>query len=380
MISTEKRENVIGSEKECEICGKFFVITTWNRKYCDDCSPNSDKAKLKQEKALKDSIHRLYEPKILTITCFECGREHKTTRKLLVTGEKYEENGEEITPTFCCFQHRDLWEKKREKCACCGKPLYGNEYYINSQGQISHKYCSAECEDEYARKTHKCECCGRPLTETDYCHADKPDTLWYCSDKCRHDGWEERALKGEKGYYICQWCGKPYKRSQPGTFCSRKCYSESVAAKKHADILHTQKQGIMTDLTQKRIKVRTNCAICNKGFVVEVPVPYDGLGVFTCSDDCKKELYRLKVLQKKRERQKLVELKAEQLAKEKFETMKAAEKRKKKKEAEENTPLCASCKVSYADCERMQSNFRIIPKGAHYNSRGILRECPKYRG
>ena len=31
MISTEKRENVIGSEKECEICGKFFVGSSSTR-------------------------------------------------------------------------------------------------------------------------------------------------------------------------------------------------------------------------------------------------------------------------------------------------------------------------------------------------------------
>ena len=42
--------------------------------------------------------------------------------------------------------------------------------------------------------------------------------------------------------------------------------------------------------------------------------------------------------------------------------------------------LCASCKVCYKDCERMTSDFRISPKGAKYDSNGVLIECPKYVG
>ena len=72
------------AEIECEICGKYFTPTTHNRKYCDDCSPHSDIAKARQARALKSSIRRLYTPEILSFTCKECGRDFKTTRKLII--------------------------------------------------------------------------------------------------------------------------------------------------------------------------------------------------------------------------------------------------------------------------------------------------------
>ena len=58
----------------------------------------------------------------------------------------------------------------------------------------------------------------------------------------------------------------------------------------------------------------------------------------------------------------------------------ATDRRRKEQEAYiRQNGLCGICKTPYLDCERMQSNFRIIPKGAKYVD-GKIQYCPKYRG
>ena len=39
---------------------------------------------------------------------------------------------------------------------------------------------------------------------------------------------------------------------------------------------------------------------------------------------------------------------------------------------------CGICTTSYKDCERMQSEFRVIPKGARYVNSKIV-QCPKFK-
>ena len=39
---------------------------------------------------------------------------------------------------------------------------------------------------------------------------------------------------------------------------------------------------------------------------------------------------------------------------------------------------CGICTTSYKDCERMQSEFRVIPKGAKYVNSKIV-QCPKFK-
>ena len=58
----------------------------------------------------------------------------------------------------------------------------------------------------------------------------------------------------------------------------------------------------------------------------------------------------------------------------------ATDRRRKEQEAYiRQNGLCGICKTPYLDCERMQSNFRIIPKGAKYVD-GKIQYSPKYRG
>ena len=54
-------------------------------------------------------------------------------------------------------------------------------------------------------------------------------------------------------------------------------------------------------------------------------------------------------------------------------------RRTKQEDKISDAPLCATCRVIYKNCERMQSDFRIIPEGAHYNAKGVLTVCPKYK-
>lgn len=41
--------------------------------------------------------------------------------------------------------------------------------------------------------------------------------------------------------------------------------------------------------------------------------------------------------------------------------------------------ICAVCRVSNKDCERVQSDFVIIPEGARFNKNGKISECPNFK-
>lgn len=41
--------------------------------------------------------------------------------------------------------------------------------------------------------------------------------------------------------------------------------------------------------------------------------------------------------------------------------------------------ICAVCRVNNKDCERVQSDFIIIPEGARLNKNGKICECPNFK-
>ena len=199
----------------------------------------------------------------------------------------------------------------------------------------------------------------------------------YCSDECRKKGWLKKAEEGNPYYHICEECGKAYKRDpkKKGHFCSKDCYLEAM------DKGWTSPDRLTAP--GKTMKIRTKCAACGKAIEKQVRLPYDGLTTFVCNRECKQaylerqdELKRAQLAKDKARKEAERRRKAEEAVKE-LERQRLLEQTRKEKE--ESTPLCASCRTPYSDCERMQSEFRVIPKGAHYNSRGVLRICPKYK-
>ena len=41
--------------------------------------------------------------------------------------------------------------------------------------------------------------------------------------------------------------------------------------------------------------------------------------------------------------------------------------------------ICYLCRVKNKDCERIQSDFVIIPEGARFNKNGKICECPNFK-
>lgn len=339
-------------EIECQICGKMFIPSRAGRKYCDDCSPNSDNLKKKLNTAMKESRNRTKEENILEFTCLECSKNFKTIYKLIFPlhhrdKQKDVENGQ----VFCSRKCQEAYIRKHLYCKNCGIILYGHDY--QTRYGLSEDYCSPECEEEYLRKTKKCVWCNKSL-------ADVTDirTAEFCSDECREKGWRQRTDQGWAGYYICENCKKPYhintlSSERKSYFCSSECKKEAKAKGwKEPD---------------KYMKIKLTCNVCKSSRFVEVKLPYN-TSTYICSDECREKYKKLQKHRNEEDQRHIATiLKRRQ-------TTKTGNKNDK-----EHTPLCADCKISYKDCERMQSEFRIIPKGARYNKYGVLTVCPKYK-
>ena len=141
---------------------------------------------------------------------------------------------------------------------------------------------------------------------------------------------------------ICPECGGEFIKDSK--FCSRKCYLQFVKK--------PQKRTVNT--------VRMKCMVCEKEF--QCPVTNTTFPV--CSDSCVEE-HKKKIKQER----------------EKIEAKKKQEREEKKKAQQqkfiEENGLCSICKTSYMDCERMQTNFHISPKGASFQNGKVMR-CPKF--
>ena len=174
-------------EKECGICGKYFITNNSARMYCDDCSQHYRQKKREYTNAYIASKKRMYEPEVIERTCGQCGKTYKTIYKLLIGC--CDENG--IHKNFCARKCYIDFKQERAFCSVCGKSMVGNNRF-NINNTTGTFYCSDECEEkgkyEIAKKNgwvRKCVHCGKEFIRKDgyFCSAD-------CHRAAVKDGWK----------------------------------------------------------------------------------------------------------------------------------------------------------------------------------------------
>ena len=320
-------------EKECPICGTLFETSSANRKYCDNCRTHPEQKWKKAEYALQDSINRTYQPRLAKLTCEYCGKEHVIPVKLLYKVKLTagsQNNWDEKNHYFCCAEHLEYAVRDHAVCEECGQSLKDKPFNILAH----HHYCSEEC-----------------------------------SQKAKS------RIAADSGYvYTCQNCGKEYIRfAKSSTFCSRECMSEAVK-KGWRSPKSIENEKIKES---KKTTIVLKCKVCKRKFKKTYPnieeltcaVRNQTLPLF-CSKDCA-------VVYSEAEKAHIEAVQKAKHKKTQAEGKKANGNTTSK--SVKGTDICATCKVSYKDCERMQSNFRILPEGAHYDANGVLTTCPKFK-
>ena len=166
-------------EKECDICGAFFVPTRSYQKYCPKCSKDSYRLKIKMQKNLDRIARAYYEPTYYKHICKQCGTEFESTAEI-------------------------------------------------------QNFCNGRCSFMYRREHAVCEYCGKNLLEQGIEIQPNQTRGLYCNDECREKAKWQRALKdGRIGK--CPECGKEFIRQRDGkTYCSMECYKVAKEAKKAA--------------------------------------------------------------------------------------------------------------------------------------------------
>ena len=304
-------------QKECEICGTFFETPTKIRKYCDDCLAHQKRNMGDVYFAQKRT--RGYMPeKVNNYVCHTCGKKFKSTSKLVF---------------------------KVSAGATFGD---GTEHF----------FCSNKCENDFRREHSKCRVCGKSLRDNPYFDMRDWHT-WYCSNACKEkERWDTARLEGR--VHSCLRCGKEF-ISKEGKFCSKECYRAAV------DEVWTPGD---TVTAPKTIQRRVECPVCHKKWIKTYTGNFkdsDLTKPVVCSQKCAK-VFGERLAKKLAEKKRQVDL----FQKEQ-ETEKGAFKVK------DEADLCATCRVPYKECVRMQSEFRVLPDGARYNEKGKLVTCPSYR-
>ena len=239
-------------------------------------------------------------------------------------------------------------------CEECGKHFRTIEkllFAIEDKKQ-KHIFCSDKCMKKYAHDHATCDECGCSLADKEYHYYAYHN---FCSEECRASYERKAAIKAGM-LQTCLYCGKEFIRRE-GKFCSRNCYLAAV------------KEGWQnTPVPVEYVTRKERCPVCGKVHEVTycAGTNLQKVNASPCSPECRaKYSDQMKVARKHLSS-----------------VSKSASKQTPpavKNERKPNESLCATCRVCYANCERMKSNFRILPEGAHYNNKGILVECPKYK-
>ena len=137
--------------KECEICGKIFDANRSNRKYCDECSPNSDRLKVKMAKELARNKRDYYNPKLQDYICSNCNKAFKIPPDIVVKGKGLSDDPDNIH-FFCSVECRKKWSAKHMLCRQCLKPINGAKGVDPDKWQT--QFCSPECRQAYMHKTY----------------------------------------------------------------------------------------------------------------------------------------------------------------------------------------------------------------------------------
>lgn len=256
-----------------------------------------------------------------------------------------------------------------KECAACGaffQPNTANQIYCPDCGRqgariarrINHQIEHSKYLDRLYNPViydHICEQCGQPFKSTS-------ENIKYCSSKCR--------IQARKDALTCDYCGKRLYDVLPSIpdaeLNKRHHYCSNACQTKHQKQLDIQKYGIRTCLQCGKTYSSSNEKFCCRNCMQTykqthktVPMrPVKQKPPISYSEQTQKALQAFK------------EKQAHQIpAEQRKQQMQDAYVRK--------NGLCSICKTPYPDCERMQSNFRIIPKGAHYKDNKIM-ICPKY--
>lgn len=310
-------------EGECIVCGAPFKSPSNRRKYCDKHVNNGAREFARMQKKQEYDLAYRNNHKIATYICELCGREHKVERYLLpklVISKDSKACWDGKTHFYCCIEHMEQARHDHTTCSNCGILLKGSTYRYNMHSAFN--YCSAECDKEY------------------------------------HE-WLEKQKLNE---FVCENCGKTFYRNvQKAYFCCTECHREAVKK--------GWKSPKQIEAEKHKVEVKYKCLVCGKEFKEEYKdskyAITHRLIYPTCSKECEMQ-FRKKCQEeyKEQQRQKRIDKELE---------------KKKAKEPKKGEQLCTTCKVSYRDCERMRSNFRVLPEGAKYNNKGVLTVCPKYK-
>lgn len=217
----------------------------------------------------------------------------------------------------------------RNTCKQCGKEFISYKYEKD--------FCSRDCRVRYTLENTACVNCGKTMAGLGFTKIPYPiREKWLCSDECAEE-WQWKIARQNGTVHTCPVCGKEYIKDTK--YCCRECYLKDVRSK--------SKQ-------EEPKKIMYYCGYCRKAFEVGT-----GDGTF-CSPKCR-EAARLRTI-KNEERQE--------------------KRRQEKKEAKEakyirENGLCSVCRTSYRDCERMQTNFRMSPKGTVFDG-ALVVKCPKF--
>lgn len=277
--------------------------------------------------------------------CKACGKFFDTDNKKRLYCDDCREHGYRTrveydrsvaaSKAYAQFWTPKVWERT---CAECGK------VFRTTDG--SRHLCSQKCMTAHKIKKMECTVCHKNILEAYTARGEEvPESMihtWlhFCSDECRnvYEDWKHP----EK---VCKNCGNPF-RSPNKYFCSADC---SIAYRR----AHPAQPKKRMERQQPRY-VSGVCLNCGKSFRKIQLHPDDGtyLSVHFCGTECRNSY--LKKQKDKKERQ----------AKEAY---------------IERNGLCSICRTSYKDCPRMQSNFRVKPKGAMYRD-GKIMKCPLYKG
>ena len=213
-------------------------------------------------------------------------------------------------------------------------------------------FCCREHKTDYVAERTFCSVCGESMKGHGFSLNNSGP--FYCSPECAEKGrWGIARANGQ--IKKCEYCGKEFinKKKEGGYFCCNDCYRAAV------------KEGWRSPKKPQVSNVIRNCTCVVCGRTVEMECDPDNLVSafgFTCSDECRKKYDELKSLKTKKATKPVVQKRTEI-----------------KKDLDSiTTALCADCRVSYKDCVRMQTQFRVLPKGAHYNNKGVLVICPDY--
>ena len=253
-----------------------------------------------------------------------------------------------------------MYEKECEICGTWFEAVREDRKYCDKCQKNSSKYMhyldraiersKARTGEDYLPYTTTCSNCGKKFA-TLRKWADK--THHFCTQKCLKEYKEKHpASKTEKikiiPKKICKGCGKEFE--SPNTYCSRECYLQDIRK-------HKEENNVIGDIS-------LICKGCSRTFVIHKDklTPKCDLPKY-CSVECRR------LAQKTGARKNGPKV---------SEAIKEIKTKERQLDYQING-LCGYCRTPYADCERMQTNFRVIPKGARFNKEGKIIKCPKFK-